>query len=176
LKLIFPFKWNQSCIIVLPKEKLHFLGAIGSFIFGVLSDTISLNDLMREYPNIIIVDIDTNEIFGDSYYEPYLPPNINNIDNGGIFQGNNFVNVEGSFLYKYERGEKHGNKKKKINFDKKENIIIDSQKCQLMVDRTNIFVNNNERKWLRKNIQLIRNPEIFDLENMNSNQRKNHKI
>ena len=177
LKLIFPFKWNQSCIIVLPKEKLNFLEAIGSFIFGVLSDTISLNDLMREYPNIIIVDIDTNEIFGDSYYEPYLPPNINNLDKGGIFQGNNFVNVEGSFLYKYEKGEKHGNnKKKKINFDKKENIIIDSQKCQMLVDRTNIFVNNNERKWLRKNIQLIRNPEIFDLENMNSNQKKNNKI
>ena len=80
-------------------------------------------------------------------------------------------------MYKYEKGEKHGNnKKKKINFDKKENIIIDSQKCQMLVDRTNIFVNNNERKWLRKNIQLIRNPEIFDLENMNSNQKKNNKI
>ena len=46
----------------------------------------------------------------------------------------------------------------------------------MLVDRTNIFVNNNERKWLRKNIQLIRNPEIFDLENMNSNQNKSNKI
>ena len=174
LKLIFPFKWTQSCIIVLPKEKLHFLEAIGAFIFGVLSDTISLNDLMREYPNIIIVDIDTNEIFGDSYYEPYLPPNINNSDKSGIIQGNNFVTVNGSYLYKYQKGE--NNKKIKLNFDEKNNIIIDSQKCQMLVDRTNIFVNNNERKWLRNNIQLIRNPEIFDLENMNNNQNKSNKI
>ena len=173
LKLIFPFKWTQSCIIVLPKEKLHFLEAIGPFIFGVLSDTISLNDLMREYPNIIIVDIDTNEIFGDSYYEPYLPPNMNNINKSGIIQGNNLVTVNGSYLYKYQKGE---NKKTKLNFEEKNNIIIDSQKCQMLVDRTNIFVNNNERKWLRKNIQLIRNPEIFDLENMNSNQNKTNKI
>ena len=173
LKLIFPFKWTQSCIIVLPKEKLHFLEAIGSFIFGVLSDTISLNDLMREYPNIIIIDIDTNEIFGDSYYEPYLPPNMNNINKSGIIQGNNLVTVNGSYLYKYQKGE---NKKTKLNFEEKNNIIIDSQKCQMLVDRTNIFVNNNERKWLRKNIQLIRNPEIFDLENMNSNQNKSNKI
>ena len=171
LKLIFPFKWTQSCIIVLPKEKLHFLEAIGPFIFGVLSDTISLNDLMREYPNIIIIDIDTNEIFGDSYYEPYLPPNINNTDKPGIIQGNNFVTVNGSYLYKYQKGE--NNKKTKLNFYEKNNIIIDSQKCQMLVDRTNIFVNNNERKWLRKNIQLIRNPEIFDLENMNSNNKSN---
>ena len=173
LKLIFPFKWTQSCIIVLPKEKLHFLEAIGPFIFGVLSDTISLNDLMREYPNIIIIDIDTNEIFGDSYYEPYLPPNMNNINKSGIIQGNNLVTVNGSYLYKYKKGE---NKKTKLNFEEKNNIIIDSQKCQMLVDRTNIFVNNNERKWLRKNIQLIRNPEIFDLENMNSNQNKTNKI
>ena len=173
LKLIFPFKWTQSCIIVLPKEKLHFLEAIGPFIFGVLSDTISLNDLMREYPNIILIDIDTNEIFGDSYYEPYLPPNMNNINKSGIIQGNNLVTVNGSYLYKYQKGE---NKKTKLNFEEKNNIIIDSQKCQMLVDRTNIFVNNNERKWLRKNIQLIRNPEIFDLENMNSNQNKSNKI
>ena len=178
LKLIFPFKWIQTCITVLPKEKLNFMEAIGSFIFGVLSDTISLNDLMREYPNIIIVDIDTNEIFGDSYYEPYIPPKIseNNINNNeGMIQGNNFVNVVGSHLYKFENGENNNNKKIKLNFKETNNIIIDSQKCQMLVDKTDIFVNNEERKWLRKNIQLIRNPEIFDLENIN-NKKNNNKI
>ena len=141
LKLIFPFKWIQTCITVLPKDKLNFLEAIGSFIYGVLSDTISLNDLMREYPNIIIIDVDTNEIFGDSYYEPYEPP-----------------------------------KRIKLNFEEKNNIIIDSQKCQMLVDKTDIFVDNDERKWLRKNIQLIRNPEIYDLDNINNNSNKKNKI
>ena len=175
LKLIFPFKWIQSCITVLPKEKLNFLEAIGSFIFGVLSDTISLNDLMREYPNIIVVDIDTNEIFGDNYYEPYEPPKINENEGMGMMQGNNFVTVDGSYLYKFENGE-NKNKKVKLNFEEKNNIIIDSQKCQMLVDRTDIFVDNEERKWLRKNIQLIRNPEIFDLDNINNSSNINNKI
>ena len=139
LKLIFPFKWIQSCITVLPKEKLHFLEAIGSFIFGVLSDTISLNDLMREYPNIIIVDIDTNEIFGDSYYEPYVPQKNQKIEGvqniTGFLQGNNFMNVEGSYLYKFDK-EQNEKKKIKMEFDEKNNIIIDSQKCQMLVDKT----------------------------------------
>ena len=105
LKLIFPFKWIQACITVLPKEKLSLIESPLPFIFGVLSDTISLNDLIREYPNIIVVDIDTNEIFGDSYYEPYFPPKNQKIEGAaphgsGMLQGNNFVTVEGSYLYK----------------------------------------------------------------------------
>ena len=183
LKLIFPFKWIKRCITVLPKDKLKFLEITDSFIFGVLSDTISLNDLRREYPNIIIIDVDTNEIFGDSYYEPYEPPklnekninNINNNENMGMIQGNNFVTVNGSYLYKYEKGN-NKNKKIKLKFEEKNNIIIDSQKCQMLVDKTDIFVNNDERKWLRKNIQLIRNPEIFDLDNINSDLNKKNKI
>ena len=180
LKLIFPFKWLQSFITVLPKEKLNFLEAPGSFIFGVLSDVISLNELMSEYPGKIVVDCDTNEIFGDSYLEPYEPPkflsgNLNekmksnentNINKSNkLFQGNNLINISGSYLYKYEA--EPNNKKIKINFDEKNNIIIDVQKGQLFIDKTYAFVNSNEWKWLRKNIQLVRNPEIFDLENIN---------
>ena len=189
LKLIFPFKWTQSCITVLPKEKLNFLEAIGSFIFGVLSDVISLNDLMNEYPGKIVVDCDTNEIFGDSYFEPYeLPRNTQN-DNFGkddknkkenenavinisnkLTQGNNLFYVGGSYLYKYET--EINPKKNKIHFDVKNNIIIDVKKGQFLIDKTDAFVDSNEWKWLRKNIQLVRNPEIFDLENFN-NKKKN---
>ena len=180
LKLIFPFKWMQSFITVLPKEKLNFLEAPGSFIFGVLSEVISLNELMSEYPGKIVVDCDTNEIFGDSYFEPYEPPkyftdnsneknrnnenaNINKSNN--LTQGNNLINITGSYLCKYETEPK--NRKTKINFNVKNNIIIDVQNGQLLIDKTNAFVDSNEWKWLRKNIQLVRNPEIFDLENIN---------
>ena len=119
--------------------------------------------MIREFPNLIIVDIDTNEIFGDSYYEPYSPPNINenNINIGkGMIQGKNYVTVDGSYLYKLEKGE-NNYKKVKLHFEEKNNIIVDSQKCQMLIDRTDIFVNSKERKWLRRNIQLIRNPEIL---------------
>jgi hypothetical protein len=185
LKLIFPFKWLHSCITVLPKENLDLLEAPGTFIFGVLSDVISLKDLMREYPGIIVVDCDTNEIFGDSYLEPFEPTKqvptvlqtdekdrkfkkfISNINVGNnIIQGNNLLTVNGSYLYKYELDSNL--KKTKLNFQEKNNIIIDTEKSQLLIDKTNIFIDSMEWKWLRRNIQLVRNPEIFDLENINN--------
>ena len=194
LKLLFPFKWLYHCITVLPKENIELLEAPGPSIFGVLSDVISINDLIREYPGKIIVDCDTNEIFGENYLEPFEPqkfiPNIrdekdkknkkekgkkdkdgkevreflNNINIGNNFtQGNNLINVNGSFLYKYEIDPNI--KKTKLNFGNT-NIIIDSQNSQLLIDKTNIFIDSREWKWLRKNIQLVRNPEIFDFENI----------
>ena len=201
LKLIFPFKWWHRCITVLPKESLDLLEAPGSFIFGVLSNLISLKDLMTEYPGKIVIDCDTNEIFGDSYLEPYEPPKIiinnnqsdekknkkdknkkdkdnkdnkdilNNVNVGNcIVQGNNIVNVGGSYLYKYESNPNI--KKKKINFEEKNNIIIDTQKSQLLIDKTDIFIDSREMKWLRRNIQLVRNPEIFEIENINNKKNK----
>ena len=194
LKLIFPFKWLHSCITVLPKENLDLLEKPGPSIFGVLSDVISINDLNREYPGKIIVDCDTNEIFGENHFEPFEPQKfvpynkeekdkkyrkergkkdkdnkeikefLNNINIGtNITQGNNLINVNGSYLYKYESDPNL--KKKKFNFGEN-NIIIDSQNSQLLIDKSNIFINSREWKWIRKNIQLVRNPEIFDLENI----------
>lgn len=82
LKLIFPFKWRSSCITVVPKENLEVLEIPGSYIFGVLSSTLSTKDLTDEYPGKIIVDCDTNEIFGYSNLEPFEPPKIiNNSEN-----------------------------------------------------------------------------------------------
>ena len=183
LKLIFPFKFLQSCITVLPKEKLNFLEAPGAFIFGVLSNVISLSDLMNEYPGKIVIDCDTNEIFGENFFEPYIPPqyikeNNQNINNENSYenksgninttnkftQGNNLITVGGNCLYKYENDSNI--KKTRLIFDGKNNIIIDIQKSQLLIDKTNAFIDSNEWKWIRKNIQLVRNPEIFDLDNI----------
>ena len=193
LKLIFPFKFINNYITVLPKENLGLLEVPGPSIFGVLSSIISLKDLMMEYPGKIIVDCDTNEIYGDTNLEPFVPPkksistlssknikkeknknkeNTNTLVNNGNFltQGNNVFNINGSYLYKYENDI--NNKKYKFAFDNnKNNIIIDTKKSQLLVDKTNIFIDSNEWKWLRKNIQLVRNPEIFDLDNI-SNKKK----
>ena len=74
LKLIFPFKWHHSCITVVPKENLEVLDIPNSYIFGVLSSTLPTKDLIDEYKGKIIVDCDTNEIFGYSNLEPYEPP------------------------------------------------------------------------------------------------------
>ena len=182
LKLIFPFKWIHRCITILPSEKVNFLEVPGPFIFGVLSSIISLEDLINKFPGKIIVDCDTNEIYGDSHLEPFSPPkedilfnqnrkkekeNNDALINTGncLTQGNNAFNISGSYLFKYDN--EINSKKNKFNFDKnKNNIIIDTQKSQLLVDKTIIYIDSNEWKWLRKNIQLVRNPEIFYLDNL----------
>ena len=196
LKLIFPFKWHHSCITVVPKENLDVLEIPSSYIFGVLSSTLSTKDLADEYPGKIIVDCDTNEIFGYSNLEPYEPPEINinndkktdgdkkkkekdkkkdlvfsNLDTDNFAQGKNLIIINKNLILKYEH-EIHG-KKQKLNFDSDNNIIIDSQQSKLFIDKNDIFIDSSDWKWLRRNIQLVRNPEIFNLDNIDISYKKN---
>ena len=74
LKLIFPFKWKQSLVTVLPNnEAENYLDTPGSFIFGILSNALELNEIIEKYPGKIIVDCDTNEIFGEEENDPFVP-------------------------------------------------------------------------------------------------------
>ena len=201
LKLIFPFKWHQSCITVVPKENLEVLEIPGSYIFGVLSSTISTKDLIEEYPGKIIVDCDTNEIFGYCNLEPFEPPEIlsssegdkkkkekdkkkdkdnnitfNNLDTDNFAQGKNLIIINKNNIYKYNH-DVHG-KLQKLNFDSDNNIIIDTQQSQLFIDKNDIFIDSSDWKWLRRNIQLVRNPEIFNLDNIDivNNKRANENL
>ena len=190
LKLIFPFKWHHSCITVLSKDNLELLEIPLSYIFGVLSSHLSTKDLTDEYDGKIIVDCDTNEIFGYSNLEPFEPPEIlskkiiddkkkkdkkkekekekeiefNNLESNNFTQGNNLIIINKNVIMKYHK-EING-KKKKLKFDYDNNIIIDTQKSQLFIDKNDIFIDSNDWKWLRRNIQLVRNPEIFNLDNI----------
>ena len=60
--------------------------------------------------------------------------------------------------------------------NKKHNIIIDTQNSQLLIHKNNDFITNSEIKSLRKNIQLVRNPEIFDIENIGKKDNNDNKI
>ena len=197
LKLIFPFKWHHSCITVLPKENLELLEIPGPHIFGVLSSHLSTKDLTDEFSGKIIVDCDTNEIFGYSNLEPFEPPEIqvkkddkkkkdkkknkekeieiNNLESDNFTQGQNLIIINKNVIMKYEN-ELNG-KKKKLIFNNDNNIIIDTQKSQLFLDKNDIFIDSNDWKWLRKNIQLVRNPELFNLDNLDfQNKKKNNRI
>ena len=188
LKLIFPFKWVQTCITLLPKDSIEYLDTPSSFIIGVLSSYITVQEIMEKYPGKIIVDLDTNEIFGEDNLVPFIAPknSINDENNNnfkkkkkkekennivfnseGIKQGNNMFIVNGSYIYKYNT--ENPGMKEKLKFEEKGNIIIDTQKSQFLINKTKFFVNRNELKWLRKNLQLVRNPEIFEIENLNYN-------
>ena len=188
LKLIFPFKWVQTCITLLPKDSIEYLDTPSSFIIGVLSSYITVQEIMEKYPGKIIVDLDTNEIFEEENLEPFIAPknSINDENNNnfkkkkkkekennivfnseGIKQGNNMFIVNGSYIYKYNT--ENPGMKEKLKFEEKGNIIIDTQKSQFLINKTKFFVNRNELKWLRKNLQLVRNPEIFEIENLNYN-------
>ena len=188
LKLIFPFKWHHSCITVVPKENLDVLEIPGSYIFGILSSILTAKDLIDEYPGKIIVDCDTNEIFGYSNLEPFEPPEIHkkeksedkkkkekdkkkdkelfisNLDSENLAQGKNLIIIDKNLVLKYKH-EIHG-KKQKLIFDSDNNIIIDAQQSKLFIDKNDIFLDSSDWKWLRRNIQLVRNPEIFNLDNI----------
>ena len=196
LKLIFPFKWHHSCITVVPKENLDVLEIPSSYIFGVLSSTLSTKELVEEYPGKIIVDCDTNEIFGYSNLEPFEPPEVHkekqndadkkkkekekkkdkdivfsNLNTENFAQGKNIIIIKKNLIMKYEH-EIHG-KKQKLTFDSDNNIIIDTQQSKLFIDKNDIFIDSNEWKWLRRNIQLVRNPEIINLDNFDIMDSKN---
>ena len=78
---MFPFKWIQTCITILPKENIDYLDIPGTYIIGILSDTIQVKEILKEYPGKIIVDCDTNEIIGEEISEPFYPKEINNNNN-----------------------------------------------------------------------------------------------
>ena len=105
----------NSCITILTEDKIDYLDAPVPFIYGILSNTITTQEIMEEYHGIIIVDCDTNEIFGDN--DPFVAP-LNNLEddnisvkkskkkkakeqfdniNGGIKQGKNIFFVENIF-------------------------------------------------------------------------------
>ena len=196
IKLIFPFKWPHSLFTVLPKERLELLETPSPYIFGVLSSHLSTKDLIDEYSGTIIVDCDTNEIFGYSNLEPFEPPEmqirktiddkknknkkkskdkepleINNLESNNFTQGKNLIIINKNVVMKYQ-SELNGPKKKLVfNYDN--NIILDVQKSQLFIDKRDIFIDSNDWKWLRRNIQLVRNPELFDLDSIDLQNKKN---
>ena len=174
LKLIFPFVWIQTCITILPKENLGYLDMPGTYIIGILSSTIPLKEIVKEYPGKIIVDCDTNEIIGEEISIPFSPKDntnnkkeekeLKNNVNYGLVQGKNTFIIDGSYLYEYDQN--FINNKKKLKINSKKNIIIDVQNSQLLINKNDSYLNREEWKWLRKNIQMVRNPEIFDIENI----------
>ena len=189
LKLIFPFAWIQTSITILPKESIDYLDLPCTYIIGILSSTISLKDLLKQYPGKIIVDCDTNEMLGEEVTIPYYPKSTNNNNcnnnlhksikkkdekdssnnnNNGIIQGKNNFIVDGCYLYEYDQNFYNTNvrKRKKLKIDSKSNIMIDVEKSQLLLCKNYIYITSEEWKWIRKHVQMVRNPEIFDVGNI----------
>ena len=167
LKLLFPFKYIHSFIPVLPYENLELLDKPGPFFFGVLSSQISVKEIQEEYPGKIIVDVDSNEIF-ENNLEDYV---FDKDNNEGFVEGKNVIYIENNHFYKYE-SEK--NKKIKMNLKEKNYIIIDPKENNFLIDKSIKILKSDEWQNIRKNIQLIKNPEIFELDKISKNKHKNY--
>ena len=165
LKLLFPFKYIHSFIPVLPYENLELLDKPGPFFFGVLSSQISVKEIQEEYPGKIIVDVDSNEIF-ENNLEDYV---FDKENNEGFVEGKNVIYIENNKFYKYE-SEK--NKKIKMNLKEKNYIIINPKENNFLIDKSIKILKSDEWQNIRKNIQLIKNPEIFELDKISKNKNK----
>ncbi len=158
LKLIFPFKYIHSYIPVLPYGNIELLDKPGSYFFGVLSDSIKFEEMMEEYPGRVVIDCDTNEIFNDNSYEPYIIK-----ENSGLEQGKNIIFLDGSSLFKYDDKNK---KKIMMKWEEKDYLVFDCQNSQFVIDTDVNLIEREDYNWLRRNIQLVKNPEIFNTENV----------
>ena len=164
LKLIFPFKWLHSYIPVLPYSSIELLDKPGPYIFGVLTDSIPFNQMMKQFPGKVVVDCDINEIYGDNNLKPY------NFNKGKelIYGLNTIFLDKNSKIFRYD--EKNH---RKIKIDWKVNSLnIDCKNSQIMEDNENNLIDRKYYKWLRKNFQIIKNPEIFDIGNLKINKNK----
>ena len=158
LKLIFPFKWIHSYIPVLPYKNIDLLDKPGTYLFGVLSDCISLEKIMNDYPRRVIVDCDTNEIFGDYNFKPFDFNKSN-----GLKYGDNLIFIDNeSKIYLIN------DNKMKVKIQWNHNLInIDGNNSQVIFNKEYDLIDRNYLIWLRKNIQILKNPEIFNVENLN---------
>ena len=160
LKLIFPFQWIHSYLPVLPSEQLELLEKPGSYLFGVLSSSITLDGLIQTYPGRVIVDCDTNEIIDN---EQYIAPRIGD----GLLQGRNVVIVQGERIYIENKNQK--NVSFKDNLSNRGNLIIDCTNDIIYIDKSYSYLNVEEWNKFKRKMQLIKNPETFGVENLRKN-------
>ena len=158
LKLLFPFKYIHSYLPVLPYGNIELLDKPGSYFFGVLSDSIKFEEMMEEYPGRVVIDCDTNEIFNDFNYEPYVIK-----ENSGLEQGKNVLFLDGSNLFKYDEKNK---RKIIMKWEEKDYLVFDCINNQFVIDTDVNLIEREDYNWLRRNIQLVKNPDIFNTENI----------
>ena len=79
-------------------------------------------------------------------------------------QGKNIIIIIKNNILKYNQ-KIHG-EKTILKFDSNNNILINTKESKLYIEKNVIFVDDNELECLRRNIQLVRNPDIFNIENI----------
>ena len=162
LKLIFPFQWIHSYLPVLPSEQLELLEKPGSYLFGVLSSSITLDGLIQAYPGRVIVDCDTNQIIDN---EQYIAPKLGD----GLLQGKNTVVVDKEKIYVENKNKK--NVSFKDNLLNRGNLIIDCTNDVIYIDRSESYLSVEEWNKFKRKMQLIKNPETFGVENLRKNKK-----
>ena len=163
LKLIFPFQWIHSYLPVVPSEQLELLEKPGSYLFGVLSSSITLDGLIQTHPGRVIVDCDTNQIIDN---EQYIAP----CSGEGLLQGKNTVVVDNEKIYIENKNKR--NVSFKDNLTNRGNLIIDCTNDVIYIDRSESYLSVEEWNKFKRKMQLIKNPETFGVENLRKNNKK----
>ena len=66
MRLIFPFRWLHTYIVILPKEKSKNLENQKPYLIGINLDKTKAEELNKKYPSNIICDVNTSTLYGNT--------------------------------------------------------------------------------------------------------------
>ena len=66
MRLIFPFRWLHTYIVILPKEKSKNLENQKPYLIGINWDETKADELNKKYPSNIICDVNTSTLYGNT--------------------------------------------------------------------------------------------------------------
>ena len=66
MRLIFPFRWLHTYIVILPKEKSKNLENQKPYLIGINWDKTKAEELNKKYPSNIICDVNTSSLYGNT--------------------------------------------------------------------------------------------------------------
>ena len=66
MRLIFPFRWLHTYIVILPKEKSKNLENQKPYLIGINWDKTKAEELNKKYPSNIICDVNTSTLYGNT--------------------------------------------------------------------------------------------------------------
>ena len=155
LSLIFPFKWLNTYIPILPSNLLDYLESPSPYLIGVLKDKIDYFTLNEMFSNYVICDLNTSMV------------NSNGISTLPRIKEENLRKKLNYILHPeiFELEEIFDNEEDKINYNLKNFNIEDIDKKKLKSVNIQYVFFRVFRDYLKLIIKNYKNNDVFKIQN-----------